>query len=117
MRGGRRRGTPGKSYSNRADLNLDRAVQPGSSAAPVPQAAPIPEPEPEPAPPSPDAVPNLTDPTTSPVSLPQSLAQADVNPFPTTPSTALLYSAMRADPGNPALRRIRAAMQVQGSER
>lgn len=66
-RGGRRKGSPGKSYSNRSDLNVDRAVQPGSSAAPPP-AVEQPDPTIQAAEQhiSPDSFPNLTDPTNMP---------------------------------------------------
>lgn len=66
-RGGKRRGSPGKSYANRSDMNVDRAPQPGSSALapPVVQQQPTVE-EQAMAHVSPDSFPNLTDPTNYP---------------------------------------------------
>jgi len=60
-RGGRRSGTPGKGYSNRTDLLMDRAPQTGTQTAaagglPQPAAPVI----------TPDMVPKLNDPTARP---------------------------------------------------
>jgi hypothetical protein len=111
-RGGKRQGQAGRSYSNRRDLNVDRAPQPGSVPASEQVAA-------EAASTGfpavgPDDVPNLTDPTTTDVSLPESLMQASVPNPSMSPSQMVLFAALKADPGNPALRRIRNTMQANG---
>jgi hypothetical protein len=63
-RGGRRRGTPGRAYSNRTDLGMDYAMDQGSPAAggmeqlaAAQQQGPLV---------TPDDIPNLTDPTQYP---------------------------------------------------
>jgi len=116
-RGGRRQGKPGKSYANRKDLNVDRVPQPGASL-------PAPEPEPQPAGTMtrndlpavlPSDVPNLSDPSGTEMSIPESLRMA--GPLPGAglgESERLLYAALKADPHNPALQRIRARMQIWG---
>ena len=108
-RGGRRQGQPGRSYSNRADLNIDRADQPGAS---TPQGQPAAQEPPQRI--LPDDIPNLTDPSISPTSLPSSISAADPMDAPMTPSEMVLFAALKADPGNPALRRIRNSMQANG---
>jgi hypothetical protein len=118
-KGGRRQGAPGKSYSNRTDLNVDRAPQPGSSAAPLPAAS-----EQGPAPVvkiTPDSIPSLDTPTMYP-------SRPVTDGIPSGPGTGAparmalsdrpLYDPLRAslrrDPTNYALRRIAAYLEARG---
>ena len=113
-RGGKRRGTPGKAYSNRTDLGQNYnpsqgAVSPASGGLPVPNqhgttSAPAQAPEP-PAPNwmSPDDVPTLRDPTARPQeSVLAGLGEQVPLPAPSYLNT--LYAAYLASP-TPELRR------------
>lgn len=116
-RGGSRKGSPGQSYSNRSDLNVDRAVQPGSAAAPPPAAAQ------QQARPMirPDDIPTLDTPTLRPDS-------PITTGLPTGPGTGPgpesavamkplfdpLRAALRRDPTNQALRRMAAYLEARG---
>lgn len=117
-RGGRRQGSPGKSYSNRTDLNTDRAVQPGSSAAPIPAAnaqGPV-------APPSilPDDIPTLDTPTMYPDRPVTSGLASGPGAGPAPEAKVLdrplydpLRAALRRDPSNYALRRVAAYLEMR----
>ena len=109
-RGGRRQGQPGQSYANRRDLNVDRADQPGAS---TPQGQPAAQEPPQRI--LPDDIPNLTDPSASAMSLPDSISTSSLPTMNMSLPEMTLYSALQADPHNPALRRIRAAMQAKGA--
>jgi len=62
-RGGRRRGTPGKGYSNRTDLGMDYGMEQGSPAAGGMQLQAM---QPQLPAVTPDDTPGLTDPTQFP---------------------------------------------------
>ncbi len=116
-RGGRRQGQPGKAYSNRTDLNVQRAPQPGSSASSdvlTEQYA-----QQAPTAPTPDQIPSLDTPTMQP-DMPVT-AGVDFGPGPgaADPSQKLdrrhdlLRAALRRDPSNPELRRIASWLAAQ----
>ena len=116
-RGGPRQGQPGKSYANRSDLNVDRAPMPGSSAEDVSAGG-----NPPAAPPmlSPDAIPNLEEPTQFPdepvtAGLPFGLGAASVSVAPADLSNTLILAALRRNPDNPDLQRIAAYMNMRGN--
>lgn len=120
-RGGRRQGQPGRSYQNRTDLNVDRAVQPGSSAAPPP----VPQ---EQVPPQqqqqqqllPDVIPNLDMPTMYPDRPVTAGLSVGPGPGPTDDTYRvdstynILRAAVRRSPSNPDLRRIAAYLAAKG---
>ena len=114
-RGGRRKGAPGKSYSNRTDLNVDRGVQPGSSAAPVPRPAA------QTAPPiRPDDIPTLDTPTLYPdrpltngLSTGPGAGPSPEMPVAQRPLYDPLRAALRRDPSNYALRRVAAYLEMR----
>jgi hypothetical protein len=124
-RGGRRQGQPGQNYGNRKDLNMDRAVQPGSSAAPVPAPAARQAPaQPEPTPPmalTPDNTPSLDSPSMYP-------QRPVTTGLPSGPGTGpnpmseyrisneynLLRAAARRNPSNPDIRRVVAYLAARG---
>lgn len=115
-RGGRRKGAPGKSYSNRTDLNVDRGVQPGSSAAPPPQVSPQQQQRFI----RPDDIPTLDTPTMRPQEpLTAGLSTGPgPGPGPTAPVASRplydpLKAALRRDPSNYALRRVAAYLEVR----
>lgn len=114
-RGGRRQGSPGKSYSNRTDLNVDRAPQPGSSAAPVPEAAPQQAPAL-----LPDAIPSLDTPTMYPERPVTTGLSAGPGAGPSDETYRvsndynLLRAAIRRNPSNPDLRRVAAYLAARG---
>lgn len=119
-RGGRRKGTPGKSYANRKDLNVDRAPQPGSSATP-PAAPPVAQQPQEPVlqPISPDSFPNLTDPTNRPDE--PLTAGMDVGPGPganlamqVRQWSPLIADALYHYPGDPDLLRMASYLRKRG---
>ena len=118
-RGGSRKGSSGKAYSNRTDLNVDRAVEPGSSGTMPPvQAA-----QPGQARPMirPDDIPTLDTPTLRPDSpittgLPTG---PGAGPGPESavamkPLYDPLRAALRRDPTNQALRRMAAYLESRG---
>ena len=115
-RGGRRKGAPGKSYSNRTDLNTDRAVQPGSSAAPPPRPAAAPQ-----APLiRPDDIPSLDTPTLMPerplttgLSTGPGAGPVPEMPVAQRPLYDPLRAALRRDPSNYALRRVAAYLEMR----
>lgn len=116
-RGGPRQGQPGKSYANRSDLNVDRAPMPGSSAEDVSAGG-----NPPAAPPmlSPDAIPNLEEPTQFPdepvtAGLPFGLGADSVSVAPADLSNTLILAALRRNPDNPDLQRIAAYMNMRGN--
>jgi len=86
-RGGRRQGTPGKGYSNRTDLNVQRAPQSGTQTAAGGglQAAPAPAAPPQ-GPPglTPDQTPSVMDPGHPAIPLQDGLATGPGN-GPATP--------------------------------
>ena len=118
-RGGARKGSSGKSYSNRSDLNVDRAVQPGSSAAPpavAPQAAQQQRPMIRP-----DDIPSLDTPTLRPDSPITTGLPTGPGPGPGPESAVAmkplydpLRAALRRDPTNQALRRMAAYLEARG---
>lgn len=87
-RGGRRQGTPGKGYSNRTDLNVQRAPQAGLATAAAggqtPPAAVAPAATMQPAGMTPDQTPNLMDPGHPAIPLQDGLATGPGN-GPATP--------------------------------
>ena len=111
-RGGKRQGQPGKSYSNRTDMNVDRAVQPGSSAAPPPQPqAPVQRV-------LPDDIPTLNSPTAQPeIDMASGIRAADPSMFaaPSNPDSVLLLAALQASPDDPDLKRLRDRMIMKGA--
>ena len=114
-RGGRRQGTPGKAYSNRTDLALNRAPQTGLSTAAAGGIAPPAAPRPAAPPPAafttPDMVPDLTDPTARPgepvthgLSFGPGGGPEAIGPVPISPTIASIQAAYQANP-TPELRR------------
>ena len=115
-RGGRRQGTPGKGYSNRTDLNVQRAPQSGlQTAAGGGVAPPSPAPSAAPSAPAqqfltPDQTPFPTDPTArpgEPVTAPPNLPFVPQAP---NPATSLVRALMMQSP-NPDLARLLARME------
>lgn len=122
-RGGRRQGTPGRNYSNRRDLAVDRAPMPGSSANPPPVAPVQQQPQEQQQQPriTPDAIPTLDSPTMYP-------GRPVTTGLPTGPGAGpdpaseyridnrynLLRAAARRDPANPDLRRVMAYLAARG---
>lgn len=99
--GGRRQGTPGKSYANRTDLNTNYGQSaPGASAASGGMVAPAPTAQPQPAYMTPDQVPKLDDPTSRP-------NEPVTHGLDSGPGAGA--EALGVLPGNPVLASIRAA--------
>ena len=118
-RGGRRQGAAGRSYSNRTDLNIDRAPQPGSSAAPLPEQQTDPVVEAAQQHISPDSFPNITDPTNYPDIPPTNGVTGgpgqDFNPLATAQRWNETFAvALEAFPGDPDLLRIARFIQQKG---
>ena len=129
--GGARQGTPGRSYSNRTDLNVVRASQSGLSTAaaggrqPPPQAAPPAAVDGQAGqPPSPmirpDMVPRLDDPTARPdepvtagLATGPGIGPAQMTPTPLPPEVATVQAAYAASP-SPELRRTMMWLYSQG---
>lgn len=114
MPGGTRQGQAGKSYSNRTDLNLDRAPMPGSSGT-MPQQQPAPQ---GPRMILPDEVPSLDAPTQfpdEPVTSGLPFGEGP-NTAPTPPpmNTTMLQAALRRNPGDPDLQRVAAYLGLRG---
>ena len=111
-KGGPRQGTPGKSYSNRTDLNASHAPQAGLTTA---AAGGLPAPSPAQLPAdlgprlTPDQTPSPTDPSAFPseslTTRPNFTAPPDADE-----ATMLIRSLMTVSP-NPDLRRLLAKME------
>ena len=121
-RGGRRQGAPGRSYTNRTDLALNRAPQVGTDTAaaggikaPAAPAAPMAPPTPMV---TPDMVPSLTDPTARPnepvthgLSYGPGGGPEAIGPVPLNPTLATITAAYLANP-TPELRRAMMFLQT-----
>lgn len=119
-RGGARQGTPGKAYSNRTDLMLDRAPQQGTvTAAAGGQTAPA-----QPAQPfvTPDMIPRLDDPSTRPQEPVTAGLASGLGPGPEAlggmvapqdPNLATLQAAYLRNP-TPELRAVIMRLSAQG---
>ena len=116
-RGGKRQGQPGKAYANRTDLNIDRAVEPGSSGT-MPPAQPAQQQRPMIRP---DDIPTLDTPTLRPDSPITTGLPTGPGPGPGPESAVAmkplydpLRAALRRDPTNQALRRMAAYLEARG---
>ena len=110
--GGARKGQPGKSYSNRTDLNINRAPMPGASGNAAVSESEMQRPEL-----TPDSIPNLDVPTQFPdepvtAGLPYGPGDSSTMQTPDMSNT-LLYAALRRNPDNADLQRIAAYMQMR----
>lgn len=122
-RGGRRKGTPGKGYSNRTDLAIDYA--PRSTPAAAPQGSPTPpSPGPQGAAPMtmkyPEDVPKLDDPTSRPdepitagLDIGNGPGTEALGFIPPNPAVQTLQAAYLVNP-TPQLRRVIARMSAKG---
>lgn len=118
-RGGSRQGQPGKTYSNRTDLNTNRAPQtPQVTAAGGPTAPP---PQQGPAFMSPDMVPKLDDPTGRPneplttgLSTGPGMGPEAIGGSPPNPAVASVQAAYLANP-TPQLRRALMSLTARGA--
>lgn len=113
--GGARQGQPGKSYSNRTDLNVDRAPQPGSSGQ-MPETSPLTG-SPQPPMMLPDDIPTLDTPTQfpdEPVTAGLPFGEGPNSPpVPPPINTTMIMAALRRMPADPDLQRLAAFIQVR----
>ncbi len=114
QRGGRRQGTPGKGYTNRTDLAVDRAPQQGTVSAATGGSGMEPQTFT-----TPDQVPRLDDPTARPdeplttgLSLGPGGGPEAIGPMPLNPSIQTIAAAYNANP-TPELRRAMMYLRTQ----
>lgn len=114
-RGGRRQGTPGKGYSNRTDLAMNRAPQQGMETAATGGSGMPPQPSFV----TPDQVPRLDDPSARPdeplthgLSLGAGAGPEALGPMPVNPAVQTIAAAYNANP-TPELRRAMMYLRIQ----